>query len=129
MKNRSLLNAIVEGRCPQCRETKMFKNNMLSFSFHQMHKECSSCGLFFEVEPGFFFGAMYVSYAMVVGLFIVIGLLLNYVFGDPNLIIYMVSLPVATILMLPFIFRYSRILFLYMFGGVSYKKEAGRTKI
>ena len=32
------------------------------------HKNCSHCNLKYEIEPGFFYGAMYVSYALAIGL-------------------------------------------------------------
>lgn len=88
--------------------------------FTEMNKNCPQCGLQFEVEPGFFFGAMYVSYAITVGLFIVIGVILFQLFEYPSIWLFATILPSTIIILLPLIFRYSRVLFLHLFGGVEY---------
>ncbi len=91
----------------------------------QMHENCPVCGLRFEVEPGFFFGAMYVSYAFSVALFTTIAIALS-VLGDYPVWVYAVSIVVAVILLFPYMFRYSRVIFLHLFGGVSY--DPGRAR-
>lgn len=91
-----------------------------------MHELCPCCDLRFSVEPGFFIGAMYVSYAAIVALVIVIGFSL-YLFVDPPIWVYSASVGIAVIVLLPLIFRFSRILFLYWFGGVTYN-AAFKTK-
>ena len=88
-----------------------------------MHENCPSCDQKFEVEPGFFIGAMYVSYAMSVGLFLTVGLVLYYLFNDPELWVYLLVVTSLVVILLPFIFRYSRVLYLYWFGGVSYQQK------
>ena len=82
-----------------------------------MNEHCPVCALRFEVEPGFFIGAMYISYAAVVAIVIGVGFSMYY-FIDPPLYVYGVAVGVTVSLLLPFIFRFSRILFLYWFGGV-----------
>jgi hypothetical protein len=34
----------------------------------KMHEHCGHCGLRYKMEPNFFFGAMYVSYALAVAI-------------------------------------------------------------
>jgi len=88
-----------------------------------MHEKCPHCGLKFEVEPGFFIGAMFVSYALVVAvsLFVIFTLFLG--FHDPPIWIYAITVTSLIILLLPVIFRYSRVLFLHWFGGVRYREN------
>ena len=88
-----------------------------------MHKTCPYCGQKFEVEPGFFIGAMYVSYAMSVGLLLTSGLVLYHLFDDPELWVYLTVVTLLVISFLPFMFRYSRVLYLYWFGGVNYRQK------
>lgn len=88
--------------------------------FDKMHSHCPYCKLKFEVEPGFFIGAMYISYVMVVSLMFLFGIILFYIFSDPPTWVYLITFPTVVIILLPFIFRYSRVLYLYAFGGVSY---------
>ncbi|WP_246205986.1 DUF983 domain-containing protein [Fulvivirga aurantia] len=84
-----------------------------------MNKKCEHCGLHFEVEPGFFIGAMYISYAFSVAMLVAVGVALTVLF-DPPVWVYLVSVTSVTILLLPFSFRYSRILFLHWFGGIDF---------
>ncbi len=90
-----------------------------------MHKFCPTCELRFEVEPGFFFGAMYISYVFSVALVAAIGLVL-YWLGDPDLWTYILIVSVGLLLFYPAMFRYSRILFLHIFGGIRYDPGSHR---
>ena len=89
-----------------------------------MHNRCLNCGLKFEIEPGFFYGAMFVSYVMVVGItiFIIVGSILV----DSNRPVWQLTLLVVAIviLLMPVIFRYSRVLFLYWFGGIQHGPDS-----
>ena len=72
MKALKIIGFAVQNRCPRCGEGRVFENNN-PYSFRNglaMHKYCPSCGLRNEKETGFFYGAMYVSYGLVAGLFI-----------------------------------------------------------
>ncbi len=87
-----------------------------------MHKNCPSCGQNFEIEPGFYFGAMYISYAINTGLTLVIGLTF-FNLGIKDFWIYMATIIGVVVVLIPPIFRFSRVLFLYWLGGVKYDKN------
>ena len=87
-----------------------------------MDTECSVCGASFEPEPGFYFGAMFVSYALNVVLFVIVGLTLYFLF-HPSDVVYVVTIGLAALLFTPVFFRLSRILFLYWFGGHRYDPD------
>ncbi|MCA6073622.1 DUF983 domain-containing protein [Fulvivirga sedimenti] len=113
--------AILSGKCPRCREGDMFKYPLVNvFKATSMHENCPVCGLRYEVEPGFFFGAMYISYAFSVALFTTIAVALS-VLGDFPVYVYAISIVVAVVVLFPLMFRYSRILFLHLFGGIKYQ--------
>ena len=38
-----------------------------------MHDRCPGCGLLFNREPGYFLGAMYISYGLALALIVVVG--------------------------------------------------------
>ena len=62
-ENRSALAAIVARVCPRCRRGPIFA------SMWVMHDDCPACGLDFDRgDPGYFTGAMYVSYALAIPL-------------------------------------------------------------
>jgi uncharacterized protein (DUF983 family) len=125
MPSKSLLNAILSGRCPHCRTGKMFNHPPLSLHFAEMNRVCPHCGVSFMPEPGFYIGAMYISYAFNVGLLIAIGIFL-YVFTDSPDWVFVVSIIAASFAFIPFSFRYSRIIFLHAFGGLKYDPERSR---
>ncbi|HRG59135.1 MAG TPA: DUF983 domain-containing protein [Bacteroidia bacterium] len=107
--------SVVFNRCPQCHKGKVLK-----YPPYQLGKLldtedlCSHCNLKYEKEPGFFYGAMYVSYALSSGIFIVAYLLQSLFFNFPitQFAIFMVSL---MLLAFPIIARWSRILWLNFF--------------
>ena len=54
---------ILRQRCPRCRTGRIFRYSVFR-GFPKMHERCSVCDLKFEREPGYFLGAMYVSYGL-----------------------------------------------------------------
>ena len=85
-----------------------------------MYKNCPNCGLLFEIEPGFFIGAMYVSYAFSILILLLVGLLMYLFIGDPPIWAYAVCAILPIVTLHPVIFRYSRVLYLHIFGGIRY---------
>jgi uncharacterized protein (DUF983 family) len=123
MGKESVVKAILTMRCPKCHEGKLFEHaNPYSFSkIHQMPSTCPNCGQQFEPEPGFYYGAMYVNYAFTVVLLALAYIVLELWLQVPPIAFF--SIFISSILLLaPFLFRYSRVLFLYIF--VRYDKEA-----
>ena len=60
------LSAILSQRCPVCLQGRMFRSTFT------MNETCSVCGHRFMRESGFFQGAMYVSYMLALGSFMVL---------------------------------------------------------
>ncbi|HYG02466.1 MAG TPA: DUF983 domain-containing protein [Chryseosolibacter sp.] len=88
-----------------------------------MNKECPHCFVRLEPEPGFYQGAMYVSYGFTVMLMIIISLILYYFAGDPNEWVYIGVVIAVMLILVPLNYRYSRALYLYMFGGIKYRPD------
>ncbi|MEM8907758.1 MAG: DUF983 domain-containing protein [Bacteroidota bacterium] len=62
-KKRTLGSSIFGMKCPRCREGNLFKTTTFSFSQpFEMLDECPVCGQNYMPEPGFYFGAMFISY-------------------------------------------------------------------
>ena len=58
--------SIFTGKCPVCHNGDMYKYKK-AYSISKslkMHERCSHCKTKFKIEPFFFYGAMYVSYAV-----------------------------------------------------------------
>ena len=121
MPEPSQLTAILKAKCPKCRQGDMFVYPLRNLTrFSQMNSHCSVCKLRFEVEPGFFIGAMYVSYAMSLGIFVVVSTFIYFVFNNPAFHFYIIGIPLVVLILLPLMYRYSRVLFLHLFGGINY---------
>ena len=84
-----------------------------------MNERCPVCHVRLEPEPGFYQGAMYVSYAFTVAFIVVIGVVL-YLLGDPSEWVYIGTVIGVMVLLAPLNYRYSRVLYLHLFGGIKY---------
>ncbi|MDX5437630.1 MAG: DUF983 domain-containing protein, partial [Pontibacter sp.] len=59
------LYSIVNYKCPRCHQGDLFIHKGWSYtSFAKMPEKCPCCHQSYEPEPGFYYGAMYVSYAI-----------------------------------------------------------------
>ena len=116
-------SALLALRCPRCHEGNIFTSRALSFKFADMPEVCPVCGQPTEPEPGFYYGAMFVSYAFSVAIFAVIAAALYFLFGDPEIWVYVVVVGLTAMLFTPLSVRYSRMLMLYLFGGVDYQSN------
>lgn len=95
----------------------VFKHSAFNyFKYHETFTNCPNCGLRFEKEPAFFTGAMYFSYFLNVAIIIMAGLAVFFFGHNPELWVYYASIFPIILFTVPFVFRYSRILMLYLFG-------------
>jgi len=118
------LTALLRGKCPQCREGKIFKYPLHKISkFSLMNARCPHCDVSLEPEPGFYQGAMFVSYAIAVAVIVVMGLIMFFLLNDPSEWVYIGAITPVLILIAPWNFRCSRILYLYWFGGLKYRPD------
>ncbi len=62
--------------CPRCRQGQLFIEPFVLKKPLAMNETCSNCNLDFEPEPGFYFGAMFVSYIITSFLFLAVALFL-----------------------------------------------------
>ncbi|HZI24604.1 MAG TPA: DUF983 domain-containing protein [Chryseolinea sp.] len=128
MQAKNYQTALLLGKCPRCRVGDIFTYPASRLSkFNTMNKSCPHCGVRLEPEPGFYQGAMYVGYGFTVAFLILISAIL-YFLGDPNEWVYVGTTIAVMILLAPLNYRYSRILYLYMFGGIKYNPQLSQPK-
>lgn len=114
----SKFQAVVQAKCPRCRQGNIFAGGMyrLSLSGQVMNEYCPVCKLRFEREPGYFYVSMFISYAMTVAELVGGGILI-YICGLPlsyeNLWWYVGILLLTVLLLAPFNYRYSRVMLLH----------------
>ena len=128
----SKLYPILTFRCPKCHQGKLFiEPNPYKFSMMTtMHSKCNCCHEDFVREPGFFFGAAYVSYALTVALWVAVLVALmtfdalgwiSFSFFENPAMFLTVGIT-ALVVLLPVLFRLSRAIWIAMF--VHYDKDA-----
>ena len=91
-----------------------------------MHVHCPSCNLKYEPEPGFFYGAMYVSYAlsiMLVGLTWFVFTLAGFEFWA----VIWTIIPLLLIA-IPFLFKISRAIWMNLFIHYDKDMAAGKNR-
>lgn len=110
----SRATAVIKAKCPKCRRGDIFSGTMYSAGFQRTNEFCPYCRLRFEVEPGYFYAAMYVSYALNVIEMIGLGIL-TFIFsnGSESAGLYIMVLLLGILLFAPFNFRYSRVILLH----------------
>lgn len=115
MKEVSALKSIVTCKCPRCRRGKVFTyRNHYHRKFGKIEDKCSECNLVYEMEQGFWYGAMYISYAFGVALSIPVVLILSFY---TQLVIPQITgvIFLLLVLLMPLLFRYSRSVWLHIF--------------
>jgi len=123
MKNVSLTNAILTAKCPQCRKGNLFNNNLFSFkNLTHINPNCPICQAVLVPEPDFFLGAMYISYAFSVALMVTVMIVINFFQPKAETWVYVATVFVLNLLMLPLMLRYSKVLYLYGLGKLKYKQ-------
>ena len=106
---------IVKEKCPRCEKGDVFqyKGNIFFLKAPKMRKKCPHCSHIFELEPGFFTGAMYVSYALILmeifALFFMINIMVE------NRVIVISWFTIGIILLSFTNYRYSRVIWMHLF--------------
>jgi hypothetical protein len=114
-------------KCPRCRRGDMFVDGRtyrkisLKHIFN-MHDTCPECGQKFEMEPGFWYGTAYVSYALSVAIsvsvFVAWYVLIGFNTEDNRIYWCLGTNGVVLLLIQPWLMRISRVLYMHFF--VSY---------
>ncbi len=79
-----------------------------------MHERCSHCGTKYKIEPSFFYGAMYVSYAVGIA-FAVAAFVISFLLLGATLLQTFISIIGTLIVFMPVIIRLSRNIWINFF--------------
>ena len=106
---------VLKEKCPKCKKGAAFKKGIPLFAFPEMNETCPSCNYRFEREPGYFIGAMYLSYGLALAQG-VIAYILAVLLLPPISVGWLLFIVIFTF----FLFskknyKWSRILYLYIF--------------
>jgi uncharacterized protein (DUF983 family) len=116
----SAVKAIFSGRCPTCRKGDVFFNPWYHWDFLATRDNCPVCNTAYQPEPGFFYGALYVSYSFNVATLVAVSLFLWVIFDPESAWTYVFAIVGVTIATIPLTTRMSRMLWMYLFGPFKY---------
>jgi hypothetical protein len=117
-------------KCPRCRKGKMFKDSnsyrKLSLKhIFDMYDNCPVCDQKYDMEPGFWYGTGYVSYALAVAIststFVAWWVLIGISTEDNRIFYWLIFNAIALIVLQPWMMRLSRVIYMRFF--VWYDKD------
>lgn len=122
----SRLYSIFRMKCPRCQEGEFYVYRPYNLSkAGELHDHCPVCNLKYEKEPGFFQGAMYVSYALGVAVFVTLWVSMNLFFSNVGVGTQIFVIIATTLVLTPYLYALSKIIWINFF--VKYDRAA-RTK-
>ncbi len=121
-KGKARLQSILKFKCPRCLHSNLFESKIYQLGkLGKMHDRCPHCNENFIPEPGFYFGAMYVSYALITGQFILLFAIIHLIGFDWGIWQFISLFLVILVILAPINFRLSRVIWLNIF--VSYDDQ------
>lgn len=112
----SRLYSVLKAKCPVCHEGKVFEGNTYDLSkLGRMYPKCPNCGHRYEKDPGFFYGAMYVSYALTVTLSVIIFAATYLIYPEAGAWLYIGLIVAVVFVLAPLTFRVSRLVWMNFF--------------
>lgn len=124
--------SISKMNCPRCRRGPLFQhpNPYLFKETFRMHDKCSVCEQKFDMEPGFWYGTGYVSYALSIALsvatFVAWYVIIGVSFNDNRVFWWLGMNAFLLIALQPLLMRLSRTIYLYFF--VHYDPDYEKTE-
>ena len=125
-KKGTALYSMLTGNCPKCHEESMYtyKNPYHLGNTLKINDRCSKCHTKYRLEPSFFYGAMYVSYALGIAFAVATFVITNVIFSTDLKTTFIAIVGVLVVFM-PIIMRLSRNIWMNLF--IHYDKEASNT--
>lgn len=117
----SLILSILQNKCSRCRQGHLYVDShpYRLRTFMKMHETCPVCGQPFEIEPGFWYGTGFVSYALSVAVcvatFIAWKVLIGFSLQDNRLFWWMGLNGLLLVTLQPVLMRLARTIWLNFF--------------
>ena len=125
----SKVYSIFKMKCPRCHEGDFFESHPYNLKkAGDIHKNCSKCNLKYSPEPGFYFGAMFVSYALGVALFVTFWVSFNLFFEDLSLGLQISIIVIASLVTAPYFYSLSKIIWANLFIKADLKMTSTQTE-
>lgn len=125
------LISIFNFKCPRCLKGEF----LVSRNFYNLSKAgevkecCSNCGLKYTKESGFYYGAMYVSYALSMALIISIFVALTVLYPNYSMGLLFTLIGLSVLIMTPILYALSKIIWINFFESYDEKYSQKNNKI
>ncbi len=119
-----LVNSILGMKCPRCRKGHLFvrKNPYAFRDSLKMPDFCPNCRQDFKIEPGFYIGALWTSFPIVILIMTVLSVLLLVVLGMA-LEWFFVAITITLLALQPVIIRLGRSIWIHIFVGFKLQSD------
>ncbi|MBI3133536.1 MAG: DUF983 domain-containing protein [Bacteroidetes bacterium] len=120
--------SILNNKCPVCHEGEFYevRNPYDLKNFSKNYERCSVCNHKFEMETGFFYGAMYVSYALSVAFSVSIFVAIGVLFPQSPYYVYLIAILTGIVVLMPVTYRLSRLVWMNFFYHYEPQKTAAK---
>jgi uncharacterized protein (DUF983 family) len=108
-QSHNIVSSILTCKCPKCHEGNLFLNEKTYQykKFLDMPDNCPKCNQDYQIEAGFYLGAMFVSYALTVALTVAVFVAFA-TFNAYSLVPFLITVGIFITITTPFILRLSR---------------------
>ena len=122
MKKGHWLYSILNYKCPKCHNGDLYPGSSFDFSkVFTMNEHCEHCGQPFELEPGFYWGSMYIAYGLASAIMLT-GFAILYFFFDVSVTMCIIIVGAILFLFYVWVFLTARAIWINIY--VSYSKQA-----
>ena len=115
----SKIYSVLFNKCPKCHIGKFWATNNpvknMLFNTKNTSQKCKNCSLTYELEIGFWYGSMYVSYAISVAVMVIFWTLTSFFFPLINIFSEILIIVLAIILVSPINYHISRLIWINFF--------------
>lgn len=114
-KTPPLFVRILQEKCPHCGQSKVFEKPTFFLQFPKMKEKCEVCDYKFDREPGYFLGAMYISYGLAVLQGLVTFLICYFFFPALETLTLLIIIMSVIILFSYKNYRLARVIYIHIF--------------
>lgn len=124
-------------KCPRCRKGNMFTDSnpykkMSLQHIFSMPEHCPECTQRYDMEPGFWYGTGYVSYALAVAIcvttFVAGVILFGLSFRDNSIFYWLIANSLLLLILQPWLMRLSRVIYIRFFVSYDADYESNKPK-
>jgi uncharacterized protein (DUF983 family) len=117
--------SIFRAKCPVCLQGEVYESKSVYNikKFDKMHERCNHCNHKYEIETGFWYGAMYVSYGLTVAISVATFVLTFLIYPEASSFLYIGLIFVVVLIFAPITYRTSRLVWMNFFSKYDESKS------